>query len=285
MGEAATSRLVTEPARLRLRLDLAYDGTGFSGWAEQPGRRTVAGLVRSALEVLSRAPARLVVAGRTDAGVHASGQVAHADVAQPDGVTARSLNGILPPDVRVRSVAPAPPGFDARFSALDRRYAYRVTDHVPDPLRRRDTVRWARPLDEHAMQEAAATLRGLHDFAAFCRRRVGATTVRELQALSWARDAQGVLTATVQADAFCHAMVRSLVGAMLAVGDGRELPSWPASMLGATERCSYVTVAPAHGLTLVEVRYPPAAELAARAEGTRRRRVATSHAESRTEPG
>ncbi|MGH3745255.1 MAG: tRNA pseudouridine(38-40) synthase TruA [Mycobacteriales bacterium] len=256
----------------RLRLDLAYDGTDFSGWAEQPGRRTVAGLVRSALEVLSRGPVRLVVAGRTDAGVHASGQVAHADVALPDAVTVRALNGILPPDVRARSVEPALPGFDARFSALDRRYAYRVTDGVPDPLRRHDTVRWGRALDEAAMNEAAAALRGLHDFAAFCRRRVGATTVRELQALSWARGADGVLTATVRADAFCHAMVRSLVGSMLAVGDGREPPTWPASMLGATERCSHVTVAPAHGLTLVEVRYPPAAELAARAEGTRRRR-------------
>jgi tRNA pseudouridine38-40 synthase len=254
----------------RLRLDLAYDGTDFSGWAEQPGRRTVAGLVRSALEMLSRGPIRLVVAGRTDAGVHASGQVAHVDVTRADPVTARALNGILPPDVRVRSVEPAPPGFDARFSALDRRYAYRVTDRVPDPLRRRDTVRWARPLDEVAMQEAAEALRGLHDFAAFCKRRVGATTTRELQTLAWARDAQGVLTATVQADAFCHAMVRSLVGALLAVGDGREPPSWPASLLGAGERCSHVTVAPAHGLTLVAVRYPPTRELAARAEGTRR---------------
>lgn len=278
MGEAP--RLVTDerprdeqPDRsVRLRLDLAYDGTDFSGWAEQPGRRTVAGLVRSAFEVLARGPVRLVVAGRTDAGVHASGQVVHVDVVRHDGVTVRALNGILPPDIRVRSVAPALPGFDARFSALDRRYAYRVTDGVPDPLRRHDTVRWARPLDESAMEEAAAALRGLHDFRAFCKRRVGATTVRELQALTWDRDALGVLTATVQADAFCHAMVRSLVGAMLAVGDGRAQPSWPASMLGATERCSYVTVAPAHGLTLVEVRYPPAPELAERAEGTRRRR-------------
>ncbi|HEY5335280.1 MAG TPA: tRNA pseudouridine(38-40) synthase TruA [Mycobacteriales bacterium] len=261
-----------EDSPIRLRLDLAYDGTDFSGWAEQPGRRTVAGLVRSALEVLSRGPVRLVVAGRTDAGVHASGQVAHVDVARPDAVTVRSLNGLLPPDIRVRAVELASPGFDARFSALDRRYAYRVTDGIPDPLRRHDTVRWARPLDETAMQEAAAALRGLHDFGAFCRRRVGATTTRELQSLSWARDAQGVLTATVQADAFCHAMVRSLVGALLAVGDGRARPSWPASLLGATERCSHVTVAPAHGLTLVEVRYPAAPELAARAAGTRRRR-------------
>lgn len=277
---AEAPRLVTDerprdeqPDRsVRLRLDLAYDGTDFSGWAQQPGRRTVEGLVRSALEVLARGPVRLVVAGRTDAGVHATGQVVHVDVVRPDGVTVRALNGILPPDIRVRSVAPALPGFDARFSALDRRYAYRVTDGVPDPLRRHDTVRWARPLDASAMEEAAAALRGLHDFRAFCKRRVGATTVRELQALTWDRDAQGVLTATVQADAFCHAMVRSLVGAMLAVGDGREQPSWPASMLGATERCSCVTVAPAHGLTLVEVRYPPAPELAERAEGTRRRR-------------
>lgn len=280
MGEAAPPRLVAgertplgqRPDGARLRLDLAYDGTGFSGWAEQPGRRTVAGLVRAALETLTRAPVRLVVAGRTDAGVHATGQVAHADVARPEAVSVRALNGILPADVRVRGVAVAPPGFDARFGALHRRYAYRVTDGVPDPLRRTDTASWPRPLDDAALQAAADPLVGLRDFAAFCRHRDGATTIRELQTLTWTRDGHGVLIATVQADAFCHALVRSLVGALLAVGEGRRPVTWPASLLGAAERSSAVPVAPARGLTLVAVGYPPAAELKARARRTRARR-------------
>ncbi|HEX7355159.1 MAG TPA: tRNA pseudouridine(38-40) synthase TruA [Mycobacteriales bacterium] len=258
----------------RLRLDLAYDGSEFSGWAEQPGRRTVAGLVRSALETLTAHPVRLVVAGRTDAGVHATGQVAHADVTRPEAVTARAMNGILPSDVRALGVHHAPPGFDARFGALSRRYAYRVTDRVPDPVRRRDTLAWPRPLDDDALAAAAAPLVGLHDFAAFCRRREGATTIRDLQEFTWRRDDVGVLVATVRADAFCQAMVRSLVGALLAVGEGRRPLSWPASLLDAAERSSDIAVAPAHGLTLVEVRYPDAEELTVRAATTRARRDA-----------
>jgi tRNA pseudouridine38-40 synthase len=264
---------MSEP--IRLRLALAYDGTDFSGWAEQPGRRTVAGLLRPALETLARGPVRLVVAGRTDAGVHATGQVAHADLpvdGDPATITARALDGILPADVRVRAVAPADPGFDARFSATSRRYAYRVTDRSPNPLRRRDTLHWPRPLDLEAMSAASASLVGLHEFRAFCRRREGATTIRDLQTLSWVRDEEGVCTATVVADAFCHSMVRSLIGAVLAVGDGRRPVDWPASMIGAAGRNDDVNVAPAHGLTLVEVTYPSTQELARRAAETRARR-------------
>lgn len=274
MGAAAAPGLAAEVRSpvTRLRLDLAYDGTDFSGWAEQPGRRTVAALVRRALETLTRGPVRLVVAGRTDAGVHATGQVAHADVTAPEAVSVRALNGILPADVSVTAVTVAADGFDARFGALHRRYAYRVTDRVPDPLRRRDTATWPRPLDDGAVTAASRPLLGLHDFAAFCRHREGATTVREMQTLTWVRDDHGVLTATVQADAFCHAMVRSLVGALLAVGAGRRPVDWPATLLGATERSSAVPVAPAHGLTLVEVAYPPDGELKARALRTRARR-------------
>jgi tRNA pseudouridine38-40 synthase len=178
---------------------------------------------------------------------------------------------MLPADVRVRAVEPAPDGFDARFSALWRRYVYRVTDDpaAADPLRRYDTLTWPRPVDRDAMQAASDRLLGEHDFVAFCRRREGATTVRTLQQLDWARGTDGVLTATVRADAFCHSMVRSLVGALLAVGDGRRPPAWPAAQLARTDRSGEVTVAPPHGLTLVEVGYPPDAELAARAEATR----------------
>jgi tRNA pseudouridine38-40 synthase len=260
---------------VRVRLAIAYDGTGFSGWAAQPDRRTVQGEIEAALARVLRVPVALTVAGRTDAGVHATGQVAHYDGPAPDGTLVRRLAGVLPADVRVRSVTPAPAGFDARFSALWRRYAYRVVDDpvAVDPLRRYDTLRRERPLDRDAMQAAADLLLGQHDFAAFCKRREGATTIRALQQLDWTRGGDGVLTATVRADAFCHSMVRSLVGAMLAVGEGRRGADWPAAQLVRTERSSEVTVAPAHGLTLVEVGYPPDPELAARADTTRRIRT------------
>ncbi len=226
-------------------------------------------------------PARLVVAGRTDAGVHATGQVAHVDLAgSPDAARLRrALNGVLPPDVRVRAVTPAPEGFDARFSALSRCYVYRVTDAVPDPLRRNDTLAWPRRLDVDAMNAAAAGLLGEHDFAAYCRRREGATTIRRLLRLDWRRAedtsddgsiAPNVAEATVEADAFCHSMVRALVGAMLAVGEGRRPSGWPREVLLTAVRDPAVSVAPAHGLTLREVRYPVDDELAARAVTTRR---------------
>ena len=265
---------------VRLRLDLSYDGTDFSGWATQRGQRTVQGVVTEALGVLLRTEVALTVAGRTDAGVHATGQVAHLDVpVAAFGLVAdtlpRRLAGVLPADVRVRRVTVASPEFDARFSALRRRYAYRVTDAPwgAEPLRRRDTLAWPRPLDVAAMRDAAAALLGEHDFAAFCRRREGATTVRVLEELRWETGDDGVHAAHVAADAFCHSMVRSLMGALLAVGDGRRPASWPAGLLARSERAGEVSVAPAHGLTLVAVEYPPDQALAARAEATRRLRV------------
>jgi len=254
-------------------LDIAYDGTGFSGWARQPDRRTVCAVLEDTLSMVLRFDVRLTVAGRTDAGVHASGQVAHTDL--PATPELNRLARALPADVRVTAIRPAPPGFDARFSAVRRHYAYRVCDHqwAADPLRRHDTVTWPRPLDVAALNEASALLLGLNDFVAFCRRREGATTIRDLQRLSWARDADGVVTAAVSADAFCHSMVRSLVGALLAVGEGRKPPEWPAGLLKATERPSTITVAPAHGLTLMGVDYPADDQLAARAEQTRNLRT------------
>ncbi len=226
------------------------------------------------------APARLTVAGRTDAGVHAHGQVAHCDVpaaawaAQGDAAR-RRLARALPPDIRVTAAGLAPPGFDARFSALWRRYAYRICDDPAraDPLRRHDTLWNSRPLDLGAMNEAAALLLGEHDFAAFCRRREGATTVRALRRLEWARDPAGTAVGTVVADAFCHNMVRALVGALLPVGEGSRAPAWPAKVLAAAVRDPGVRVVPPHGLSLEEIRYPEPGELATRAALTRQVRV------------
>ncbi|MGH4006997.1 MAG: tRNA pseudouridine(38-40) synthase TruA [Pseudonocardiaceae bacterium] len=268
---------------LRYRLDDSYDGSGNSGWAHQPGRRTVQGVLEHALATVARFQATLTVAGRTDAGVHATGQVAHLDV--PPGVLApdelaHRLARLLPPDLRVTAVSTVPRTFDARFSALRRHYRYRVCD-APwggDPLRRYDTLAHHRRLDDAAMNAASRLLLGEHDFAAFCRRREGASTVRALQRLEWLRDEPHLLVAHIAADAFCHSMVRSLVGALLPVGDGRRPPDWPASLLRHTARASEVTVAPAHGLTLVGVDYPDDDQLAARAEQTRALRVTSDRA-------
>jgi tRNA pseudouridine38-40 synthase len=269
---------------VRIRIDVAYDGTGFSGWAAQPGRRTVEGVLSQTLGHVLRlpdgAPARLTVAGRTDAGVHAHGQVAHADVpsdawAAHGDAARRRLARALPPDIRVTAAGLAPAGFDARFSALWRRYAYRICDDAAraDPLRRHDTFWNQRPLDLEVMNEAAVLLLGEHDFAAFCRRREGATTVRALRRLEWTRAPDGVAVGVVVADAFCHNMVRALVGALLPVGEGSRPPAWPAQVLAAAVRDSRVGVVPPHGLSLEEVRYPEPDELAARAALTRRVRV------------
>jgi tRNA pseudouridine38-40 synthase len=263
---------------VRVRLDVQYDGTALSGWATQPGRRTVQGELEAALATVLRVPVALTVAGRTDAGVHATGQVASADLPRAvweehRGKLVRRLRGVLAADIAVPSVTEAHPAFDARFGALARHYVYRLTDAPggPSPLRRADTVGRPRALDHHAMRAAAALLLGEHDFAAFCRRREGATTVRTLQALDVDRDGD-LVTIAASADAFCHSMVRSLVGALLAVGEGRRPPEWPAGLLDRTERADEVTVAPAGGLTLVRVDYPPDDQLAARAAVTRARR-------------
>ncbi|PZS15282.1 MAG: tRNA pseudouridine(38-40) synthase TruA [Pseudonocardiales bacterium] len=264
---------------VRVRLDVSYDGTDFSGWALQPGRRTVQGVLRDALgTVLRVSPVTLTVAGRTDAGVHATGQVAHLDVSATAWGAVRErfvhrLAGVLPPDVRIWAATEVPAAFDARFGALWRRYVYRICDAEGgvDPLRRRQVLLWPRQLDEAAMAAAAATLVGLHDFVAFCRRREGASTIRTLEAFDVARAGDEVIC-TVQADAFCRSMVRSLVGALVAVGEGRRGIEWPAGLLGHDKRSDDVGVVPARGLTLVEVRYPPDAELGARAVLSRAKR-------------
>jgi tRNA pseudouridine38-40 synthase len=275
---------------VRLRIDLAYDGAGFHGWAVQDDLRTVQGEIEGALDtVLRTTGCSLTVAGRTDTGVHARGQVAHLDVERAvldeaagrgddpvETALLRRLNGILGPDVRIRRVSEAAPGFDARFSAIWRRYCYRIADTVEviDPITRGHVLAWSRPLDLDRMNEAAALLLGEHDFASFCRRREGATTIRSLLDLAWTR-VDGVAEASVRADAFCHHLVRSLGGCLVAVGDGRRDPKWASEVLSRGARDSSVTVVQPHGLTLEEVGYPADDEVAARAAASRAVRTLT----------
>ncbi|MFC9966076.1 tRNA pseudouridine(38-40) synthase TruA [Nocardia ignorata] len=265
-----------ERERSRVRLGISYDGTDFIGWARQPGLRTVQGVLEESLSKVFREPIVLTVAGRTDAGVHAEGQVAHFDTTaefDADKLMYRMAR-FLPKDVRITDIRRAPPEFDARFSAMRRHYAYRLTTapYGAEPLRARSVVACKPGVDLEAMRAASGKLLGLHNFAAFCRRREGATTVRELQRFDWEREGD-LLTAYVSADAFCWSMVRSLVGAVLAVGEGRRTPEWVASLLSETERSSSVTVAPAHGLSLIAVDYPADADLAARNAQTRETRT------------
>jgi tRNA pseudouridine38-40 synthase len=270
------------PGWVRVRLDLAYDGADFSGWAKQRTRRTVQGELEAAIPTVLRmsGPVELTVAGRTDAGVHARGQVAHVDL--PEEVWAaegdslrRRLAGRLPWDVRVWEVSRAPAGFNARFSAVWRRYAYRVGDHPGgvDPLLRGHVLWHDRPVDVERMNAAAELLLGEHDFAAYCKKREGATTIRTLLDLRWERTADGLAVATVRADAFCHNMVRALIGAMILVGDGHRPPGFPAEVLAGRERHSAVKVLRPHGLTLEEVGYPADHLLAARSAEARNKRT------------
>lgn len=277
---------------MRIRLDIAYDGTQFRGWAKQPGLRTVQGTLEAALARIVGSDVQFVVAGRTDAGVHAADQVAHVDLDDeqwsrivtrhgrsahdPAGSIAGRIRGVLGAysDVTVHRSSTAPEGFDARFSAVWRRYRYRLADEVAgyDPARRLDTTSIRGELDTLAMDAAAQTLIGLHDFAAYCKPREGATTIRTLIDYRWHRDADGVLIAEVKADAFCHSMVRALVGACVAVGEQRLDVSDLVVLRDALERTSEFKVLAARGLTLTEVGYPADDLLAVRAEQTRARR-------------
>ncbi|MHA6669233.1 tRNA pseudouridine(38-40) synthase TruA [Homoserinimonas sp. A447] len=290
-----------DDATTRIRLDVAYDGTDFYGWTRQPGMRTVQGEIEAAFGVIFRRHPpipTMVVAGRTDAGVHATGQVAHVDLtpdqleslARPrrgklagrvfDGPASlgRRVNGIagLNSDVHVSRSVLAPDGFDARFSAVWRRYQYRIADNLAprNPIERRHTVWYPAVLDVDLMNQAAASLLGLHDWAAFCKPREGATTIRTLQQFSWSRQPDGVLVAEVKADAFCHSMVRSLVGACVAVGQGNVPAERLVGIRDEQLRGSEFKVMPAKGLTMVEVGYPADDGLAARADQTRARRQA-----------
>lgn len=273
-----------QPGHVRVRLDLSYDGSAFHGWAKQAGgKRTVQAEIEDALRVVTRSQETaydLTVAGRTDAGVHARGQVAHVDL--PAGVwqeqrekLLKRLAGRLPKDVRVWALAEAPEGFNARFAALWRRYVYRVGDRPGgvDPLLRNHVLWHDWELDVDAMDAAAGSLVGEHDFAAYAKKREGATTIREILAFGVSRRADGVVEIEVRADAFCHNQVRSMVGALLFVGDGHRGVEWPRKVLDAGVRDSAVHVVRPHGLTLEEVAYPAADQLLARQREARRVRV------------
>lgn len=278
------------PAVVRLKVTLAYDGAEFSGWARQPGLQTVQGRLEDGLELLIRRPVRVTVAGRTDAGVHARGQVVHFDLTEtefaglsrgrdlaPEDALLRRLRGVLARHgqaILIRSAEVAADGFDARFSALARRYSYRIADGADrwDPLTRRVTLWHPERLDVDAMNAEAAHLLGRHDFLSFCKPRAGATTIRTLTGLRFERDEHRIITAHIEADAFCHNMVRALMGASLKVGDGREGTGWLKHRLVAQVRDSKTILAAPHPLVLEEVMYPAAEQLSARAEQTRARR-------------
>ena len=278
---------------MRLRVDLAYDGAGFSGWAKQPNLPSVQQTLETALAKALRLDlslVRTVVAGRTDSGVHATGQVCHVDlpsdhalVAEPRKVEKellKRLRGALGKTsaIWVERVMIAPDGFDARFSPLRRRYEYRIADGRArkDPRTAGHTLWISDSLNQAAMNRLGKALLGLHDWASFCRAREGATTIRTLEKFSWVRDSEGVLCGTVVADAFCHSMVRSLVGAAIAVGKGDLAVSEIVALRDQTARTSAWKTMPAHGLTLVEVVYPKDRELARRAELTRAQRAPLS---------
>ena len=273
--------LYPESGFRRLRLDISYDGTNFSGWGIQPDRRTVQQSVEDAISTVAQAKAETIVAGRTDAGVHATGQVIHVDLPESLELTdlAYKLNRILDQDIRINQITIAPPAFHARFSALRRYYEYRILDEnkVIPPLARFNTESWYRPLDVDVMNQASALLLGTHDYAAFCKFREGATTIRTLETYSWRRDNQGVLIADVVADAFCYSMVRNLVGAIVCVADGRKDASWISTLLENKERVSDSLVFPARGLSLYKVDYPDDAELLERAAKTIARREEESN--------
>ena len=268
--------LYPESGFRRLRLDLAYDGTNFSGWAVQPDRRTVQQVIEDAISTVAQAKAETIVAGRTDAGVHATGQVIHVDLPESLELSdlAYKLNRILDEDIRINQISIAPPAFHARFSALRRYYEYRILDEnkVIPPLARFNTESWYRPLDVDVMNQASALLLGTHNYAAFCKFREGATTIRTLETYSWRRDRDGYLIGDVVADAFCYSMVRNLVGAIVCVADGRKDLSWITTLLEDKERVSDSLVFPARGLSLYKVDYPTDAELLERAAKTIARR-------------
>ncbi len=282
----AQPTLFPESGFRRLRIDIAYDGTAFFGWATQPDRRTIQDLVEEAIARISRSDVESVVAGRTDAGVHATGQVIHVDLPDSvfsDGLTyvdlRYKLNRILDEDVRVMEISDAPSGFHARFSALRRIYTYKILDanEVIPPLSRYDVAPWYRPLDVELMNKASALVLGHHDFAAFCKYKEGGTTIRTLEKYQWHRDETGLLVAEVVADAFCYSMVRNLVGAVVCVADGRKDPSWMAELLANKERVSDSLVFPARGLSLTQVDYPSDQELLERAKVTIGKRTDGPH--------
>lgn len=274
--------LKAESGFLRFRIDFSYDGTGFSGWAKQPDQRTIQGEMESALSGLVRNRVDLTVAGRTDAGVHASAQVAHFDLPSLDKYGREwneeelgyRLNRMLSQEIVVRAIKKAPPFFHARFSALRRTYIYKIADgqqHI-DPLKRFDITPWYRHLDLARLNEASKRLLGDHDFATFCKPGGSGTSIRRLEVFNWQRMPDSSLQAIVTADAFCYSMVRNIVGAVVCVGESRFDLEWISSLLVNKTRVSESMVFPARGLSLISVEYPADELLQSRATVTVRRR-------------
>lgn len=274
--------LIPEGGFLRFRIDFSYDGTNFSGWAKQRDQRTIQGEMESALSPIARTPVTLQVAGRTDAGVHAAAQVAHFDLPERDhkgdewdlaDITYR-LNRFLSEEIRIHKISLAPRFFHARFSALTRSYIYKIADggKLIPPLLRYDIAPWYRALDVAKMNEAVHPLLGEHDFAAFCKARDTGTTIRTLKEFTFKRSEDTFIHTDITADAFCHSMVRSLIGAAVCVGEGRFEPSWMKSVLDGGGRIGESLVFPARGLTLTNITYPNDDQLEARLSITVRRR-------------
>ena len=264
--------LKPESGFFRARITLSYDGTGFFGWGRQADRRTVQGELESALKTLYRRQLDTVVAGRTDAGVHASGQVCHVDIPEGDfgfeiSDLAYRLNRILTDEIRVKSAESVSDDFHARFGALRRHYIYKIKDGngLIEPVQRLDIAPWYRDLDIDLMNQGANTLLGENDFFSFAKYRQNSTTIRDLQRFDFQRDAQGLIISHISADAFCYNMVRSLIGTMVYIGEGRFPITWAREILEKKERPSDSVVFPAKGLTFVGVDYPVESELAARA--------------------
>ncbi len=280
---------MSEPAGVpggfsRFRIDLAYDGTDFSGWAKQPGHKTIQGDLEAALTQLfgeSHDGFGMRVAGRTDAGVHASHQVCHIDVTTDQlkrlgrtPLSTKRLNSLLVPEIAILSVVLAPAGFDARFSATGRKYHYLIADQIakPDPKRNRFVLSLPRVVDENVMAEAAEKLVGLKDFGAFCKPRAKATTIRNLKKLEVLRLKDGLIQITLEADAFCHNMVRAIVGAIVSVAEQRlSVDELELVQKGAKRTSKFRVVAP-HGLSLEAVSYPPDTKMGAQAQIARKRR-------------
>lgn len=254
------------PAGVRFRMTVAYDGSGFHGFAANAGVATVGGSIAEALAKILGHEVDLVCAGRTDAGVHAWGQVVHFDTTSdvdPAGVQ-RGLNAMLQPAIVVRDVTRAAPAFDARRSAVARVYRYTVLNRpLPDPFLAATTWHVPEPLDVRAMQAACDPFIGEHDWSSFCRKPAvspqGAvpSLVRVVHDARWLALGDGLLRFEVEASAFCHQMVRSMVGTLVAVGRGRLRAGEMAGLIRQRDRSAAAQPAPPHGLCLWEVRYPP----------------------------
>jgi tRNA pseudouridine38-40 synthase len=252
----------------RLQINFSYDGTNFQGWAKQPNYRTIQGVLEELIGKIVRAKVDCVTAGRTDAGVHATGAVLHVDIPEQEldiENFAFKLNRILEEDIRITSVREAPEGFHARYSAIARHYEYKIADgdRLISPLERHFVADWYRPLDLELLKASSHSLLGTHDFAAFCKWRENATTIRTLKDFSWNRDESGLLIAHICADGFGYNMVRNLVGAAVCVGEKRYDLDWIRRVLTEKSRVSDSYVFPSRGLTLVKVDYPADAQLPA----------------------